>query len=68
MEPLDGIEFVERLRALRDPVAKKIPVIFMTVDASPATLRSALPLGISGFIVKPPRLNDLQIKIAAALA
>jgi len=67
MAPLDGIAFVERLRALRDPMAKKTPVIFMTVDASPTTLRSALSLGISSFIVKPPRINDLQTKIAAAL-
>ena len=40
----------------------------MTGDASQSMLSTALPLGISGYIVKPPRLQDLRARIDAAFA
>ena len=67
MKPMDGIEFLQRLRQQRPPIGDT-PVIFMTGDASQSMLSTALPLGISGYIVKPPRLQDLRARIDAAFA
>ena len=39
----------------------------MSADASKETLLAALPLGILGYIVKPPTLDALHAKIEAAL-
>jgi DNA-binding response OmpR family regulator len=42
-------------------------VIFMSADSSRETLTAALPLGVSAYIVKPPRLTDLKSKIEGVL-
>lgn len=67
MKPMSGLEFVKTLRNLPDPEAKKTRVIFMSADSSQQTLGAALPLGIMGYIVKPPRLDDMKTKIENAL-
>jgi two-component system, chemotaxis family, chemotaxis protein CheY len=67
MQPMGGIEFVRQLRALADPKLKAIKVIFLSADSSAATVGAALPLGVSGYIVKPPALNALSAKIEQAL-
>jgi CheY-like chemotaxis protein len=67
MEPMDGIEFVKKLRALPNPHISKVPVIMMTADTSKDTLTEALPLGIKGYLIKPPTLDALKAKIKAAV-
>lgn len=67
MQPMGGIEFVRQLRALDDPRLKAIKVIFLSADSSAATVGAALPLGVSGYLVKPPALNSLSVKIEQAL-
>lgn len=67
MEPMNGLEFVKRLRLLSNQAIANTKVIFMSADASKETLGAALPLGILGYIVKPPKLEALQAKIEAAL-
>ena len=67
MQPMDGLEFVRQLRAHSNPVVNTMKVIFMSADASTATLKDAMPLGTYGYIVKPPRLDTLKAKIEAAL-
>lgn len=67
MRPMNGLEFVQAMRRLPSAEAAKAPVIFMSADASSETVSSAVPLGIKGYIVKPPRLADLKAKIEAAL-
>jgi len=67
MKPIGGIEFVRQLRANLNPVRRAIPVVFMSSDSSPETLKSALPLGACGYIVKPPCLETLCLKIVQAL-
>ena len=67
MKPMNGIEFVRQLRAGANNQISNIPVIFLSVDSSPATLGEALPLGVSGYILKPPNLNVLASKIEQAL-
>lgn len=66
MEPMDGIEFVKKLRALPNPFFAHIPVIMMTADTTKETLTEALPLGIKGYMIKPPTYEAMKAKIKAA--
>lgn len=67
MEPMDGIEFVKQLRSLPHPDIAKIRIILMTADTSKETISAALPLGIRGYIIKPPTVKALKAKIEAAM-
>jgi len=67
MQPMDGLAFVRQLRSHSNHMVKHMKVIFMSADASAATLKDAMPLGTFGYIVKPPRLDTLKEKIEAAL-
>jgi len=67
MEPMGGIEFVKELRACADSRLANIPVIFLSADSSAATVGETLPLGVAGYIVKPPNLKALGAKIEQAL-
>lgn len=67
MQPMDGLAFVRQLRSHANPLVKNMKVIFMSADASIATLEHAMPLGTYGYIVKPPNLDTLKAKIELAL-
>ena len=67
MQPVGGIEFVRQLRASANNQISNIPVIFLSADSSAATVGEALPLGVAGYIVKPPNLAALIAKIELAL-
>jgi CheY-like chemotaxis protein len=67
MQPMNGLDFVREMRAHPSPMVKNMKVIFMSTDASTATLEDAMPLGTFGYIVKPPRLNTLKAKLEQAL-
>ena len=67
MHPVGGIEFVRQLRSLSNNQISNTKVIFLSADSSMATVGEAMPLGVSGYIVKPPALNALAAKIENAL-
>jgi two-component system, chemotaxis family, chemotaxis protein CheY len=67
MKPMGGLEFVAELRHLAEPRISQIPVIFLSADSSNATVKEALPLQVSGYLVKPPSLQALDAKISHAL-
>lgn len=67
MQPVGGLEFVRQLRALPHNQLSNTKVIFLSADSSMATVGEAMPLGVSGYIVKPPALNALATKIENAL-
>lgn len=67
MQPMDGLDFVRQLRAHSNPLVKNMKVIFMSADASTATLEDAMPLGTHAYIVKPPSMTTLKAKIKQAL-
>ena len=67
MQPMNGLDFVRQLRGHTHPLIKNMKVIFMSADASAATLGEVLPLGTFGYIVKPPTADTLQAKIELAL-
>jgi len=67
MQPMGGIEFVRKLRASAQSQLANIPVIFLSADSSASTVGEALPLGVAGYLVKPPNLSALNAKIELAL-
>lgn len=67
MQPVGGIEFVRQLRGLPNNQLSNTKVIFLSADSSMSTVGEALPLGVSGYIVKPPVLASLGAKIEQAL-
>lgn len=67
MQPVGGIEFVRQLRGLPNNQLSNTKVIFLSADSSMSTVGEALPLGVSGYIVKPPVLAALGAKIEQAL-
>ena len=67
MQPMGGIEFVQQLRVLSDHDLANIPVIFLSADSSASTVGETLPLGVAGYIVKPPSMAALAAKIEQAL-
>lgn len=67
MQPVGGIEFVRQLRGLSNNQISSTKVIFLSADSSSSTVGEALPLGVSGYLVKPPSLAALSAKIEAAL-
>jgi DNA-binding response OmpR family regulator len=67
MRPLSGLDLVRELRASADEKISALPVIFLSADSSAATVGETLPLGIAGYIVKPPNMAALQAKIEHAL-
>lgn len=67
MQPMNGLEFVQRLRSAPHPALGNIKVILMSADSSPGTLNSAVPLGVSAYVLKPPRLSELKNKLESAL-
>jgi DNA-binding NarL/FixJ family response regulator len=54
------------LKGLTGPI-NNIPVIFLSADSTASTISAALPLGVSGYIFKPPNLKLLATKIEQAL-
>jgi CheY-like chemotaxis protein len=67
MQPMGGIAFVRNLRASAHSQIANTPVIFLSADSSASTVGEALPLGVAGYIVKPPSLAALDVKIEFAL-
>ena len=67
MQPMGGIEFVREMRGASNSQLSNIPVIFLSADSSASTVGEALPLGVAGYIVKPPNVNALATKIEQAL-
>lgn len=67
MLPMGGIEFVRQLRSHSNNQISNTKVIFLSADSSMSTVGEVLPLGVSGYLVKPPSLNALAAKIEHAL-
>ncbi len=67
MSPMNGFEFVRALR--KHPVTdlRKIPVLIMSADSSTDKLNESVPLGIAGYLIKPPNMSMLKTKIEHAL-
>ena len=67
MDPISGIALVRHLRSAPNPAIASVRVIFMTGDSSKETLGAALPLGIRGYLIKPPSSEAVKSKIEIAM-
>jgi two-component system chemotaxis response regulator CheY len=67
MEPMDGLAFLRQLRASRDPARTTLHVIMLTAASDPETVRAAVTLGVSSYLVKPVSLKRLEERLSAAL-
>jgi CheY-like chemotaxis protein len=67
MAPMNGLEFVKHLRQHRVIDLRKTPVLIMSADNKSQTLNETVPLGIAGYIVKPPSVSALKVKLEHAL-
>jgi len=61
-----GFEILGAVRAL-DPIAR-MPVIFVTANASEREMDRALAAGVSDYIVKPFHLREMALRVDLALA
>jgi len=63
MSQMNGIEFVRQLRDHPDAELRKTPVLIMSADSAMEMLNEAVPLGIVGYIVKPPNVFVMRTKL-----
>jgi len=67
MEPIDGLTFLRKLRALGVPEISRVPLIFLTADAQRETVVEAKGLRVDGYLVKPVSPKQLKQRIDAVL-
>ena len=65
MDPLDGLEFLRRVRA--NPKTKHIPFILVTASLSEEAWRGAIELGATDFLVKPFTIDQLHASMDICL-
>lgn len=65
MPVLTGLEMLTKLRA--DEALKAIPVIMLTAESAQENIAQADSLGISGYIPKPFKEDNLVEKVKAAV-
>lgn len=68
MGPGNGLALLKSIRMGDTGAPPDLPFIFITGHSDSATVRAALRLDASGFIIKPVAPRDLQAKIVHALA
>lgn len=64
---LPGIGGLKVLWALRQR-GVVVPILMMTANSSPATLRDVMEMGGSGYVLKPFEPRDLSERVRVALA
>lgn len=65
MDPLDGLEFLRRVRA--NPQTSRIPFILVTASLSEEAWRGAIELGATDFLVKPFTIDQLHASMDICL-
>lgn len=63
MRPVNGLDFLTRLRASTEIRNPRTPVIFLTKHTESEIVKRALTLGVNAFVVKPPTLPALRDRI-----
>ncbi len=59
MPVMDGFESIRQIRKFETAGKKRTPVIAVTADVLPETIREAYEVGADGFISKPFKLEDI---------
>ncbi len=68
MEPMNGLDFVEQMRRHSPPPpTPQIPVILLTAHSEAEIVQRAIKLGVSAYVVKPVKRNQLEARIVTVL-
>ncbi|MBM3548710.1 MAG: response regulator [Alphaproteobacteria bacterium] len=67
MAPMDGLEFVEKLRRHPWAGAKRVPVAFLTAHTEARYVRRAAELGVSTYFVKPVERKQFEAQLQILL-
>ncbi len=59
MPDIDGLTILDEVRKM----SPKLPFMMLTADGSSETVKQAIEKGVSGYVVKPFTINDLQEKV-----
>lgn len=64
MRPMNGLAFTRRVRSGEDGIDPRTPVIALTGNSDPDTVKASLLAGMNGFMVKPvnPRAMVMRIE------
>jgi len=69
MQPVDGLEFLRKVRGAEDGVRdSQVPIVFLTSDSDRGTVVAAMKSDVDGYLVKPVSPADLKTKIVAVLS
>jgi len=60
---MDGYEATRKIRALDNPIAKKIPIIAMTANVFREDIERCLEAGMNSHLGKPLDFHDLMDKL-----
>jgi len=67
MDPINGMDLLKVVRCARTPNASNIPFVFLSAHPERQTIALAAQFHADGFIVKPPKPNDIEKNISAAM-
>lgn len=67
MEPMDGCQFVKRLRASSNNHIRFIPIIMLTAYSEKSRVEAARDAGVSEFCTKPVTAVELYKKVRAVI-
>ena len=67
MPIMDGFECTKSIRNLADDKLSKIPIVAMSANAFVEDKKSALEIGMNGFITKPIIIDEVISVITKAL-
>lgn len=65
MQPVNGREFLAKLRTMAQDGVHETPVVFLTADASRDTVLFAKEHAANGYLVKPVSMTALKARVDA---
>ena len=63
MKPMDGRDFLKKVRTVKVEWVRNIPVVFLTADTNSETVAFAKLFQVNGYLAKPVQLADLKSRI-----
>lgn len=67
MTPMNGLEFVERIRKHDDAQLRTLPIIMLTANGTEQMILKAMKFGIAGYLLKPISAKLLRERIESVL-
>ncbi|MBJ7415101.1 MAG: response regulator [Niveispirillum sp.] len=67
MEPVNGIEVLQRIRSVDIKHIATTPIVMVTSHATSDLVKQAVQYQASGYLVKPVSLTDIQKRLTVAI-